>query len=396
MGVPFSFAPLALVSRAIANTLHLQLGCWQVTATTHWSHGFDLAVLQRVVDRFADVDAPYVLGAFTAVTRPTVAEWMAAGELRDIAAVPLVVSRRVRQVSTVRDFTGRTLCRLPVGALHVRRVAVASAAECDALVRQLARERRVLFEGWAEYDAHHEIARRAGLDRIGSKVRSSSEIVALWARGLPAAERDATEALAMHQLDLRFDVSAARDELSAVDTWVDHYSNYNARHTWHAVALRSYGGDALTIEKPAEMTQHWRRAHADALALDVSDTPLMSELPACAAICDAVPGRKQRVRLMRLAARRGELQRHTDIGDPDSGIADDRVARVHVPLVTSSDVHFTAWELQYGATVDVQMAAGEAWYLDTRKPHRATNTGDADRVHLVIDVHSSPALRALL
>ena len=370
-----------------------------MTATTaHWAHGFDLDVLQGVCDRFAAVDEGHVLGAFTRVTRPVVADWLAAGELCDVAARPLIVSRRVRRVSDVRDFTGRVLCRLPVGALHVRRVAVDSLVEMQHVVDLLARERRpVLFEGWADNELHHGIALAAQLDRIGSKVRSSSEIIALWGRGLQCARRDAAELIGMRQLRLpRFDVSAAAAELSAVDEWVDHYSNYNERHTWHAVALRSYGGDSMTIEKPAEMTQHWRREHSDALDEIVQDTPLQQRLPACQAIVDAVPGRKQRVRLMRLSAQRGELSRHTDIGDPDSGIADDRVARVHVPLVTSSDVHFNTWELEHGRAQLVQMGEGDAWYLDTRKPHSATNIGVADRVHLVIDVHSSAELRALL
>jgi hypothetical protein len=41
------------------------------------------------------------------------------------------------------------------------------------------------------------------------------------------------------------------------------------------------------------------------------------------------------------------------------------------------------------------MAAGEAWYLDTRKPHTARNDGAAERIHVVADVEASPALLAL-
>ena len=367
-----------------------------MATTAHWAHGFDLDVLQQVVDRFAVCDGDCARGAFTRVTRPAVADWLASGELRDVSARPLVVARRCRRVSTVRDFTGRVVTRLPVGALHVRRVAVNDDSEAAALVSLLARERRVLFEGWAEHSEHYVIAERAGLTRIGTKVRSDSSIVALWAKGIAYASRDDAELYGMRQLSLSFDVDDAVSELSHVDEWADHYSNYNERHTWHAVALRSYGGHMLTIEKPSEMTQQWKRAHSDALDEIVQDTPLRARLPAVQAIVDAVPGRKQRVRLMRLSAQRGELSRHTDIGDPDSGIADDRVARVHVPLVTSDDVRFTTWELSEGAPQCVQMRAGECWYLDTRKPHAATNSGDADRVHLVIDVHSSAALRALL
>lgn len=367
-----------------------------MTATAHWSHGFDLDVLQGVVDVFAVHDDGCALGAFTSVTRPTVADWLASGELRDVAARPLIVSRRVRRRANVRDFTGRSIVMLPVGALHVRRVAFEGLDERDALIAALRRERRVLFEGWAEHDGHHDVARIAGLERVGTKVRSDSSLIALWAKGLTCGVRDVDELRGMSRLALDFDVSDAARELSRVDEWVDHYSNYNERHTWHAVALRSFGGDAMTIEKPSEMTAHWRRTHSDALDEIVSETPLQQRLPSVQRIVDAVPGRKERVRLMRLSAKRGELSRHTDIGDPDSGIADGRVARVHVPLITSGDVRFTTWTLDEGAPQLVQMQAGETWYLDTRKPHAATNAGDADRVHLVIDTYSSPALRALL
>lgn len=368
-----------------------------VTATTHWAHGFDLDVLSCVVERFERHDGDCARGPFTAVTKPAVADWIERGELRDTSARVLCVERRVRRASDVRDFTGRPLLRLPVMSLHVRRIAFDDLDDCDELIERLRRERRaVLFEGWAERADHHEIARRAELSRVGTKVRSDSSIVALWARGVQCVRRDAAELIGMRRMRVDFDVRAAAAELSAVDEWCDHYSNYNEAHTWHAVSLRSYGGDALTIEKPSEMTRAWRQQHSARLDEIVQDTPLQRALPSCQRIVDSLPGRKQRVRLMRLSARRGELSRHTDLGDPDSGIDDDRVARVHVPLVTSSDVRFTSWQLDDGAPETITMRAGECWYLDTRKPHAATNTGDSDRVHLVIDVHSSAELRALL
>jgi hypothetical protein len=42
------------------------------------------------------------------------------------------------------------------------------------------------------------------------------------------------------------------------------------------------------------------------------------------------------------------------------------------------------------------MKVGEAWYLDVRKPHRAVNSGDTPRIHMVVDVVSSEELRKLL
>jgi len=49
-----------------------------------------------------------------------------------------------------------------------------------------------------------------------------------------------------------------------------------------------------------------------------------------------------------------------------------------------------------GARIEGHMPTGEAWYLDTRKPHQALNKGVAHRVHLVLDVEACPELRAVL
>ena len=42
------------------------------------------------------------------------------------------------------------------------------------------------------------------------------------------------------------------------------------------------------------------------------------------------------------------------------------------------------------------MKVGEAWYLDVRKPHRAVNGGDTERIHIVVDVVSNQELRNLI
>jgi hypothetical protein len=91
----------------------------------------------------------------------------------------------------------------------------------------------------------------------------------------------------------------------------------------------------------------------------------------------------------------GALSRHADITDRSAGIADGRIARIHVPIITNPAVVFRSIDLD-GGVIEHHMPEGEATYLDVRKPHAATNGGTTDRVHLVIDVASSPALRAIL
>ena len=53
--------------------------------------------------------------------------------------------------------------------------------------------------------------------------------------------------------------------------------------------------------------------------------------------------------------------------------------------MTNDNVVFTVWDTD-GVEQNVQMKPGECWFLDTRKPHKAVNFGDEDRIHLVVDV----------
>src|SRR5262245_6434041 len=59
---------------------------------------------------------------------------------------------------------------------------------------------------------------------------------------------------------------------------------------------------------------------------------------------------------------------------------EERLARVHVPMLTNPDVEF------HLNGTRVVMAAGSCWYLRLSDPHRVANRGKSDRVHLVIDL----------
>jgi hypothetical protein len=71
------------------------------------------------------------------------------------------------------------------------------------------------------------------------------------------------------------------------------------------------------------------------------------------------------------------------------------VLRIHLPLVSNEQVAFSSWSLE-GRRYTRVMRPGEAWYLDTRKPHTAVNGGGTPRVHLVVDVFSNRRLLQLL
>jgi hypothetical protein len=60
-------------------------------------------------------------------------------------------------------------------------------------------------------------------------------------------------------------------------------------------------------------------------------------------------------------------------------------SRVHIPLQTNPGAQLIVERQAY------HLPVGEVWCLDTAGRHAARNTGEDDRIHLVIDVMRSPA-----
>jgi hypothetical protein len=53
--------------------------------------------------------------------------------------------------------------------------------------------------------------------------------------------------------------------------------------------------------------------------------------------------------------------------------------RIHVPVITSENVHFTV------GSETIAMREGELYEINNRRLHSVHNGGDADRVHLILD-----------
>jgi hypothetical protein len=173
--------------------------------------------------------------------------------------------------------------------------------------------------------------------------------------------------------------------------FITHYSaQYNNSKSWSAFALRGYGGDHRFIAKPSEMPQAWKGRNSRKLAWKLRNTSARRALPECEPLIQAVPGLKHRIRLMKLAAG-GSIGRHSDAIDEEMGTALGKTLRIHIPISTNPGVRFTSWGLD-GKEMTARMKEGEAWYVDTRKPHKVENKGKTDRLHLVMDVVSCPEL----
>jgi hypothetical protein len=369
-----------------------------------WALGYSVPMLTAFTVLFREHDKGFVLGQFSSVNEAQCARWLADGELltdtwnetQHSVSAAIVLSRSA-QARPVRDFADRTVTRLSPGVAYIKRVAGTDRA-IEALVQKhCGVSGPAMWELWQERALDRYVAEKLGFRWFGSKVRASSEIVGLWARGLDGERPTAIEQAALVKLKMpRFDVGPLVFALQTLQPrFEQHYSTYNRGRSWTALALRGYGGQANFIEKPAEMSKKWKAANDEKLMWELQDTPLRLQLPEAEPIIQAIPGRKHRIRLMALAPGGGELTRHADITDPDAGVAEGMLMRIHIPLVTNDSVRFRQWLLD-GHQRDVHMGEGEAWYLDTRKPHTAKNDGGSERIHLVMDVESCPELLELI
>lgn len=362
-----------------------------------WQRGYPLDLLREIKAAFDYWDDGLCLGAFTKVKENRIADWLAKGQLVWADGVA-IASHRLTRPSPVRDFTGDVRATLPAGTLVVDRFAAlpgstALAARLDDLIT---REPLLAIHGWVEHPEDWEqLIPTLGWPIV--KIRASSELVGLWT--CPTILHEAVperESWGIRPLGLTFDPDEIADEIAdGVTAWADHYSSYNVRHSWTAVGLRTFGADPEFIEKPAEMSKGWKADHPDALAWTPQWTSLADRLPSVRALAEQLPARLERVRLMRLAPESGELTRHADITDPDAGTNPGKLLRIHFPIETNPAVEFRTWGLD-GQIDTVHMTTGQAWYLDTRKPHAARNAGQSERIHLVVDAWSTPHLLDLL
>ena len=263
---------------------------------------------------------------------------------------------------------------------------------------------------WEESVAQRNAATMARYKKIGAKVTSFGEIYGVYFRDVPGLFSDVERphvkipeyekfALTKLKIEKTDPIEAAlvgiRGMLKTLPEFTNHYSNYNDKGSWKALSLRGYRSDSTFITKPVEMNKKWKKENEGSLNWQIEDTPLRAQFPEVEVLLDQLPGEKHRIRFMSLKPKDGELRRHTDLVDPDQGIADGKLARIHFPIVTNDKVLFQNWDWN-GKADPINMKVGEAWYLDVRKPHRAVNGGDNHRIHLVIDVVSNEELRKLL
>ena len=94
------------------------------------------------------------------------------------------------------------------------------------------------------------------------------------------------------------------------------------------------------------MNKKWKADNVDWKELTCEDTSLREKFPYVNELLSKLPTNKiERIRFMSLAPGGGELQRHTDQVDPDLGVNDGRIMRLHIPVITNPKMEFTSWDM---------------------------------------------------
>jgi DNA modification methylase len=375
-----------------------------------WQQGIELEELKTITAVFKESDRGRILGAFTKVNEVQVAKAWSEGKLFVVRSegrpVAVAIGSKVKtKAKTIKNFTGSRGVMLFKGSTHISRFAALEGFEGEllGLLQALGGEGPAFaLEIWHESPRDRRIVEALGLDFGCLKIKASSEMFSVWTKGVTVQNLGARVSInpsspdfpALARLASGIPVEAFAKAAEDPGEWADHYSSYNKRSTWSALALRSYGGSVDFIQKPDEMSRKWKAENPEKLEWLIHDTPLMAQLPEVDSILDQIPtSRFDRIRLMRLVPG-GELGRHADITSGQEGTRDGELMRLHVPIATNEAVEFSSIDAG-GRSTRAHMAVGEIWNLDTRKPHAARNGGSSDRIHLVIDCEATPEIREM-
>lgn len=169
----------------------------------------------------------------------------------------------------------------------------------------------------------------------------------------------------------RFDAARLAGDLARMEEswWQGHLSDYHDGN-WQSISLHAPGGARAN-----------QLSHGEAFA----GTEALARCEYVPEVLASLPGRKNRVRFLRLRAG-GEIFPHSD---PMHQIDPDLV-RIHVPVRTNPGVTFRVNGVQ------LEMQPGETWFVDVRFRHSVKNAGSDDRVHLVVDLVADAGVRELM
>jgi hypothetical protein len=359
-----------------------------------WQHGYELDYLKDLEAKYAEYNA-YTLSPFAKFKKNNIAESLHKTNLVLLpdAMMEVVVSK---SASNITMHGSTVIAKKTAGDVTIGKL-VGNLETIKTQINQLSGKDFWLYV-WAENKQHCQFAEDMGFCYVGPKITTYGEIYAVYYKGTPRTfpKPDPADYLSIKKVENISQelISKIYEKLNQLPEFTNHYSNYNKDKSWSALSLRGYSSDPSFITKPIEMSDDWKEKNKE-IHFEMQDTPLFEIFPEVRELLKPYGSKLHRVRFMRLKPGGGELSRHTDQVDPDSGGSLGKLARLHFPIKTNPNMVFTVWNVK-GDADKVTMKTGECWFLDTRKPHMAVNDGSDERIHLVVDVETEKELHDLL
>lgn len=376
-----------------------------------WQKGFELSKINEIKGCFSKYNS-FAFSPFAQWNGPKVADSLLKERLVHIPGAGYIDTHTTKTSTDIVMYYDVVIGKRLKGDRIVNAIGLEDGGSFDTMASALRDlvTRDSTQSTWAyifeEDETQRKLVERAGFNKVGIKVTTFSEIYGVYFRDavgvLSPREHpyvDPAEKLSLVKLntpELSKLCDAISEKLDKLEVeYANHYSKHNKKKAWSAISLRGFSQDPSFISKPACMGEAWNKEHANE-SYNLQDTEMRAFFPEVEQVVKLLGlGIQERIRFMRLAPGGGELTRHTDQVEPDAGVTDGTLMRIHLPIKTNPKVDFTVWDYR-GTERTVNMKKGELWYLDIRKPHRAINGGDEERIHLVIDIGATNELKSLL
>ncbi|KAA9339015.1 aspartyl/asparaginyl beta-hydroxylase domain-containing protein [Adhaeribacter soli] len=154
--------------------------------------------------------------------------------------------------------------------------------------------------------------------------------------------------------------------------WLPHYNRHDYEGSWDVLVLRGLNGNSQ--QAFADQVQHG----------DFANTEILAQCPEIERFLNSLACEKRSVRLLNLKSG-AVIKEHRDL----ELAFENGEARLHIPVFTNPKVAF------YLDNHLLKMQEGECWYINANLPHRLSNKGQTDRIHLVIDCEVNDWLRSV-
>ena len=369
-----------------------------------WQHGYDIDFLKGIEKEYGHYNS-FTLSPFAQFKKNNIAEGLHKGTLQQLNEETFVNVSTAKSPSDITMHGDTVIARKTKGDITIRNMTgdfpvletFLNDKKEDNTVFGTVKNNIWLYV-WAEEILTNAIAKSCGFDLVGPKITTFGEMYNIYYYGSPREfpELDKAEYESIKKIgdvDLSI-IESISNKIDTLPAFTNHYSNYNKDKSWSALSLRGYTDDPSFITKPIEMSKKWKEEHKNE-KFELQDTPLYEHFPEIRDLIKPYGNDVHRVRFMQLKPGGGELERHTDQVDPDSGGSLSKLARLHFPIQTNAQMTFNVWHTDGDCRVR-HMKIGECWFLDTRKPHRAINEGTTNRTHLVVDLITEKCLNELI